>query len=58
MPDLRGGYHGDQYVKVMLDVPTKLSPEQKKLLEEYAKVSGEEIIKPKTIKDKIKKVFK
>lgn len=58
MPDLRGGLHGDQYVKVMLNVPTKLSTEQKKLLEDFAKVSGIEVAKSDSIKEKIKKVFK
>lgn len=59
MPDLRSGVTGDQYVKVMLSVPKKLSSEQKEVLENFAKISGEEVgLKPETIKDKIKKVFK
>lgn len=58
MPDLRGGSQGDQYVKIMLDVPEKLSAEQKKLLMELARISGIEIAKGETIKEKIKKVFK
>lgn len=59
MPDLHGHHHGDQYVRVMLEVPKKLSAKQKDLLEEYARVSGEEIInKEESITEKIKKVFK
>ena len=59
MPDLRSHYQGDQYVKVMLEVPEKLSAEQRRLLEEFADISGEEVgIKKDTIKEKIKKVFK
>ena len=59
MPDLRSGHKGDQYVRVMLQVPEKLDSEQKELLEKYAEVSGEEVgIKSESIKDKIKKVFK
>lgn len=58
MPDLRGHGQGDQYVKVMLQVPTKLNPEQRKILEQFAHISGEDVLKSKSIKDKIKKVFK
>jgi len=59
MPDLRGGSSGNQFVKVMIQVPKKLSSEQKLLLEEFAKVSGEKVAPgADTFKEKIKKVFK
>jgi molecular chaperone DnaJ len=59
MPSLQGGSSGNQYVRVMISVPTKLSAEQKKLLEEYAHVSGEEIsASGSSFSEKIKKVFK
>ena len=59
MPSLRGGYQGDQYVKVMLSVPKKLTAEQRNLLEQYAKTSGDNFSpKGDSLKDKIKKVFK
>ena len=58
LPDLRGGHHGDQYVKVMLQVPTRLTAEQRKLLEEYARISGEDFEPSTTFTEKIKKVFK
>jgi molecular chaperone DnaJ len=59
MPDVHGGHRGDQYVKVMLNVPEKISPEQKRLLEEFAKVSGEDVSTNNgSFKEKIKKVFK
>ncbi len=59
MPSLQGGSSGNQYVRVMISVPTKLSAEQKKLLEEYARVSGEEVgHSTGSFTDKIKKVFK
>lgn len=41
MPSLRGGRQGDQLVRVQVEVPTSLSSEQRKLLEEFAKVSGD-----------------
>ncbi len=59
MPDLRRGNRGQQYVKIMLQVPKKLSVEQKKILKEYAAVSAINVNqKEETITDKIKKVFK
>ncbi len=58
-PSVHGHHTGDQYVTVMLQVPTKLSDKQRELLEEYAKVSGDEVGgKAEGIKEKIKKVFK
>ncbi|HQP10301.1 MAG TPA: molecular chaperone DnaJ [Candidatus Omnitrophota bacterium] len=59
MPSLRGGYQGEQYVKVMIEVPKKLTAEQRDLLEQFAKISGEKILSPgDSLRDKIKKVFK
>jgi molecular chaperone DnaJ len=41
MPNLRGGRHGDQLVRVHVEVPGSLSSEQRRLLEEFARVSGD-----------------
>ncbi|MEI8090549.1 MAG: molecular chaperone DnaJ [Opitutaceae bacterium] len=41
MPSLRGGRQGDQLVRVQVEVPTTLSSDQRKLLEEFARVSGD-----------------
>jgi molecular chaperone DnaJ len=41
MPSLRGGRQGDQLVRVQVEVPQSLSAEQRKLLEEFARVSGD-----------------
>jgi len=41
MPNLRGGHQGDQLVRVHVEVPTSLSNEQRKILEEFARVSGD-----------------
>lgn len=41
MPSLRGGHHGDQLVRVHVEVPTTLTSEQRKILEEFARVSGD-----------------
>ncbi|MFA5059127.1 MAG: molecular chaperone DnaJ [Candidatus Omnitrophota bacterium] len=58
MPDLRSGSEGDQYVKLMLQVPTSLTSEQKRLLEEYARVSGEDLGRDESFAEKLKKAFK
>jgi len=41
MPNLRGGYQGDQLVRVHVEVPTSMSSEQRKKLEEFAILSGD-----------------
>ncbi len=38
--DLRRGYRGDQYVAVDVEIPTKLSKKQRKLLESFAEESA------------------
>ncbi|MFT3868522.1 MAG: molecular chaperone DnaJ [Nibricoccus sp.] len=41
LPNLRGGHHGDQLVRVHVEVPTNLSSEARKKLEEFALLSGD-----------------
>lgn len=41
MPSLRGGRQGDQLVRVQVEVPQSLNSEQRRILEEFAKVSGD-----------------
>ena len=41
LPSLRGGYYGDQMVRVRIEVPTSLTWEQRAKLEEFALVSGD-----------------
>ena len=41
MPSLRGGGQGDQLVRVQVEVPQSLSSEQRRILEEFARVSGD-----------------
>ena len=42
LPNLRTHTPGDQYVRVIVETPTKLNARQKELLEEFAKESGEQ----------------
>ena len=50
---------GNEYVKIIVETPKRMSNEQKKLLLEFAKLSGEELntIGEKGIFDKIKNTF-
>jgi molecular chaperone DnaJ len=58
IPSLNGKGRGDQFVTVNIETPTKLSREQKKLLEQFAEVSKIEN-KPleKRILDRVKDIF-
>jgi len=47
IPDLHGRGQGDELVKVNVDIPSRLSSEQRRLIEEFTKISGEEISKKK-----------
>ena len=51
---MRKGTPGDEYLHIQIKTPTKLSKEQKKLLEEYQKSEGKE----DSIFDKFIKSFK
>ncbi|KXU34050.1 molecular chaperone DnaJ [Cephaloticoccus primus] len=59
MPSLRGRRQGDQLVRVHVEVPTSLSGEQRKVLEEFAKLSGDAPSEPasKSFFEKAKKFF-
>ncbi len=39
MPSLKGGQRGDQYVKIFIEVPTRLNSRQKELLRQFADAS-------------------
>lgn len=41
MPSLRGNGHGDQLVRVQIEVPTSMTAEQRRKLEEYAIACGD-----------------
>jgi len=54
-----GSGKGDQFVRITVDVPERLTDEQKKLLKEFAHTLGEdETGKSKNFIDKMKKAFK
>jgi molecular chaperone DnaJ len=43
VPDLNGYGRGDQVVRLAVETPRKLSARQRELLEEFARISGEEV---------------
>ncbi len=43
MPDLHGRGIGDTLVRVTVQIPTRLSSEQRRLMEEFSRISGEKI---------------
>jgi molecular chaperone DnaJ len=59
VPHLRGRRGtGDQLVKVIVEVPTKLSAKEESLLREIAEVRGEKVAPPdKGIFKKVKEAF-
>lgn len=58
IPHLTGYGRGDQHVVVKVETPTKLNAKQRKLLEEFARVSDEETHPlGKSFFDKVKELF-
>lgn len=56
IPDVHGRGIGDELVRVNVEIPHRLTPEQRKLIEEFAKLSGEGVNK-ESLADKIKRTF-
>lgn len=58
VPDLNGYGTGDQLVRVVVETPRKLSARQRELLEEFAKLSGEDVHPmSKSFLDKVKSML-
>ena len=57
IPDVHGRGIGDELVRVNVEIPTHLTPQQRQLIEEFARASGEDINK-ESFSEKIKKAFK
>lgn len=53
--DIRSHHVGDQLVIIIVDIPTKLNTEQRKFVEQYAQVFGENIQSKETITEKLKR---
>ena len=58
IPDLNGYGRGDELVRVLVETPKKLSARQRDLLEEFARLSGEEVHPlSKSFLEKVKSVL-
>ncbi|HOU35871.1 MAG TPA: molecular chaperone DnaJ [Candidatus Omnitrophota bacterium] len=57
IPDVHGRGIGDELVRVNVEIPTRLNSEQRRLIEEFARASGESVSKD-SFTDKIKKTFR
>ena len=57
IPDVYGRGRGDELVRVLVKIPERLTSEQRRAIEEYARVSGETAEK-ESLADKIKKTFR
>ena len=56
-PNLRGHRIGDQLVEIHVRVPTKLTPRQRELLEEFSKLGGETVSNEEGFFEKVKNIF-
>ena len=57
--DLHERSRGDEHVRVIVETPTKLNAQQKKLLEEFARITGDDVTPmKKSFTDKVKEMFK
>ena len=58
MPSLRSYGNGDLLIRVVVETPTRLSAQQRQLLEEFARISGEETHpQSQSFFDKMKQMF-
>ncbi|MDD5561456.1 MAG: molecular chaperone DnaJ [Candidatus Omnitrophica bacterium] len=58
IPDLHSRDIGDELVKVNIDIPAKLTGQQRQLMEEFARLSGEDLRVKDSFTEKIKKSFR
>jgi len=57
LPSIRTSARGDELVRVNVEIPVNLTREQERLIEEFARLRGENVNKNPTFGEKIKKVF-
>lgn len=58
IPDLHSREMGDELIKVDIEIPTRLSAQQKQLIEEFARLNGENLVAKDSLTDKFKKSFR
>lgn len=58
LPNVRGSQRGDHIVTVHVAVPSKVTPTQRKLLEDYARAGGDRVDEEKSFFERVKEAFK
>ena len=58
IPDLHSRDIGDELVKVNIEIPVRLSSQQKQLMEEFARLSGEDLGPKEGFTERFKKSFR
>ena len=58
MPDLHSSDMGDELIKVDIEIPTRLTAQQRQLIEEFARLNGENLGAKENFADKFKKTFR
>ncbi len=57
IPDVHGRGNGDELIRVDVEIPSRLTVEQRRIIEDFARATGEAVDK-ETFADKIKKTFR
>ena len=57
MPSVRGGQRGDHHVTVHVVTPARVSKKQRELLEEFARLGGDEI-EERSFFERLKEAFR
>lgn len=58
LPDLHSRDIGDELVKVDIEIPARLTAQQRQLIEEFARLGGEDLGSKESFTDKFKKSFR
>ncbi|MEI6831771.1 MAG: molecular chaperone DnaJ [Candidatus Omnitrophota bacterium] len=58
IPDLHSRDPGDELVRVIIDIPVRITARQRQLMEEFAQISGEAVSDKESFSEKIKKTFR
>ena len=59
IPSIRGGARGDQYVRIIVEIPKNISSKQREILEQFAEESNERNhTQKKKFSEKLKDYFK
>lgn len=58
IPDVHSRERGDELVRVIVDIPSRLTAQQRQLIEEFARISGEDVAGKESFGEKIRRTFK